>query len=483
MLMLRSFLFALGLVGLILGVAMLIPACADILAGREEWQIFAASGLLSAFFGGATAIIARSRPLGRTDLRQTLLVIVATWAVLPAVAGLPLWLGPYALSAAASYFEAVSAVTTTGATTMVGLDALNPGVLLWRSILQWLGGVGIVVTAVAILPELRIGGLELFRLEFAQNTEKVLPRARQLSIAIMSIYLGLTLLCAVSYGFAGMEAFDAINHAMTTVATGGMSTKDASFSAFEAPGIHYVACVFMIAGGLPFLALLAVLRGGWLGLIKDPQVPAFIALVCVASLVVAVIAAGAEAASVEEALRLGSLNAISIITGTGYTSGAYDAWSGFSQALFLSFMFWGACAGSTTCSVKLFRYQIMISEIVAAARRALFPHSMITARYGGKPITAQVSASVFAFFAAFVGLFWLFSAGMGFLGYDPLTSISAAASALCNVGPGLGDIVGPTGNYEPLSDAAKLWLALAMIMGRLEILPVLALMRPAFWRF
>ncbi|WP_281955028.1 TrkH family potassium uptake protein [Pseudophaeobacter arcticus] len=397
-------------------------------------------------------------------------------------AALPLLLAPIGLNVTDSLFEAVSGITTTGSTVMTGLDDAPKGVLLWRAILQWIGGVGIIVTAMAILPMLNIGGMQLFRLESSDVSDKALPKAAQLAAAIGIIYLTLTILCMAGYMIAGMSSFDAIAHAMTTLATGGYSTSDASMGGFMDGGADLVAIAFMLAGALPFGMYLVAVRGNVGSALKDPQMRGFLSVIIILIATITGFLWLSSEYTQSMSLRLAAFNVISIVTGTGYATADYNAWGPFAVSAFFAFMFIGGCAGSTACSIKIFRYQVAIEAMRAYVFKMPRQHAVAPMRYGGKPLSDAVVFSVMSFFFLFFACFGVGAVVLSMMGLDPVTAWSGAASALANVGPGLGEIIGPIGTYAPLPDGAKWVLMGGMLVGRLEIVTALVLLTPSFWR-
>jgi len=407
---------------------------------------------------------------------------LGSWLGVTLFASLPFVFAELNLSFADAFFEAMSGITTTGATVITGLDDAPPGILLWRALLQWLGGIGIIVTAVAMLPMLRVGGMQLFRMESSDTTEKVLPRAAQISTAIGSIYFVLTAICAIAYWAAGMPGFDAIAHAMTTIATGGFSTSDSSLAAFANPGVEWVAVVFMIVGSLPFVLYLQVVRGRPMSLLRDTQVRWFLSVVLVLVIVVVLILAVSQNYAPGLSLRLSAFNTISILTGTGYTTAAFDQWGPLALTVFFLIMFVGGCAGSTTCGIKIFRFQILYETAATQIRRLVRPHGVFIPYYNNNPITDEITMSVMSFFFFYVLVFVVLALGLSALGLDFLSAMSGAATAISNVGPGLGPVIGPSSTFTTLPDTAKWLLSAGMLMGRLELFTILVLFAPAFWK-
>jgi trk system potassium uptake protein TrkH len=380
-----------------------------------------------------------------------------------------------------AFFEAMSGLTTTGSTVFSGLDSMPRGLLLWRGILQWLGGIGIIVVAMVFLPELRVGGMQIFRTEGFDTFGKILPRATEIASRISVIYVSLSLICALAYISAGMQPFDAVVHAMTTIATGGFSNYDASFAAFAGP-VSYVACVFMILAALPFVRFVQLSAGTARPLLRDTQIHVFL----VTAFIIAALITGwnwAQAnASGEEALRYALFNSVSLMTGTGFANADYGQWGSFAIAVLFFTGLIGGCAGSTACSIKIFRYQLLFASIKAQLQKTRSPHGVFTPRYAGRPVDDDVLNSVMSFFVFFTVTLGLLAVALAMTGLDFVTSLSGAATALANVGPGFGDQIGPSGNFAGLNDTAKWLLAAAMLIGRLELLAVYVIFTVQFWR-
>lgn len=479
---LRPVVFVNGIVLSVLAVAMLVPAAVSASYGSADWQVFLAAAAVTLFVGVALALTSRGsrRQMG---LRQAFLLTTTVWIVLALFSALPFTFSELGLSYTDAFFEAMSGVTTTGSTVIVGLDGASRGILIWRAILQWLGGIGIIVTAISILPMLRVGGMQLFKIE-AFETDKVLPRAAQIAGQILFVYIAITAVAASTYWALGMSGFDAVAHAMTTIATAGYSTRDASFGAFDSAALDWAATLFMILGSLPFVLYVRALHGELSPLLRDQQVRGMLAImaVAVATLTLWLWMQVGEELPWLEALRYTAFNAVSIMTGTGYATTAFDLWGGFSIAVFLLLMFIGGCAGSTSCGIKVFRFQVLYATAKTQLKRLIQPSGVFIPYYNGKPVSDQVAASVMSFFFLFILCFALLALALGALGLDFLTALSSAATAMANVGPGLGEVVGPSGSFAPLPDTAKWLLCVGMLLGRLEIFTVLVLFTPHFWR-
>lgn len=461
---------------------MLLPAIADLLVGNDDWIVFFAASFIT-IFAGASMIISGWGTQAPLRVREAFLLVAIIWLSMPLFGSVPFMFSAENTSFTDAYFEAMSGITTTGATVIVGLDITAPGILLWRGILQWLGGIGILVMAIAISPMLQIGGMQLFRMEFSDNVDGVAPRIAEISGSITLIYVSLTVLCFIAYSFSGMEFFDALVHSLTTIATGGMSTHDESIGYFKNPAIEYVGVVFMILASLPFLLYAKYVRGNYRALFQDTQVRWFLLTLATFIAIMAVYQFSQGNDDIEKIVRFSAFNVTSIMTGTGYATLDYTLWGVFASVFFFFIMFVGGCAGSTSCGIKIFRFQVVFQNMKLHVAQMLHPNGVFIPRYNGRRIDDKVSASVMGFFVVFIFSFGVIALILSLLGLDDITAISAAASSLANVGPGLGPIIGPAGNYAPLSDPVKWVLSGAMLLGRLEIFTILVLFTPKFWKY
>ncbi len=484
----RPVFFIIGWLLVMLAGAMLLPAAIEVGRAESESTVFLIGAAITIFVGGLLVAVCRSaRPNSQLrrylTLRQSFLMAVLSWVVLSAFAALPLLLlSDIDLSVTDAMFEAVSGITTTGSTVLTGLDGMAPGILLWRALLQWLGGMGIIVTAIAVSPLLRVGGMQIFRIESSDRSEKVLPRAAQIAGHIGVIYLAMTAVLAGALAFAGLGLFDALVHAMTTIATGGFSTLDGSVGAFGNPAVEWIIVAGMVAGSLPFVLYIQLMRRRQARLLADSQVQAFLGILGVSIIVLTAAHALANDVDLLEALRQVAFNATSYMTGTGYVTADFAAWGGFAPAALFCLMFIGGCAGSTTCGLKVFRLQVLFAEARAQFGRLLHPHGVYVPHYAGKPIPASVATSVTSFVFLFIAAFAAITVGLGIAGLDLETAVSGAATAIANVGPGLGETIGPSGNFSSLNDPAKWVLVCGMLLGRLEVLSILLILTPRFWR-
>jgi trk system potassium uptake protein TrkH len=473
--------YLIGWLVLALGASMALPMAADMVAGHGNARVFATTAILTIVAGAVNALACATRERRRMGVQHSFQLATSVWVVFPFFAALPFWFGAPHADFTDALFESMSALTTTGATVFVGLDRLPPGTLLWRGMLQWFGGLGIIVVAMIFLPTLKVGGMQIFRSEAFDTLGKILPRAGQIAFSLTGIYMVLSFLCFMAYVFTGMAAFDAAVHAMTTVSTGGMANTDSSFGAYGA-GAHYVAVLFMVLAALPFIRFVQVANGSGWPLLRDTQVQAFLLVILVFVLTLTFWLAAQHAGTLEQAFREVLFNVVSIMTGTGYSSADYDTWGALAMTMFFVLGLIGGCSGSTSCSVKIFRYQLLFSAISAEVKRLHSPNRVFTPRYEGRAVSIEVMDSVMAFFMLFYLTLAVVAILLVLIGLEPIVAISGAAAALANIGPGLGEEIGPAGNFAGLPEAAKWVLTLAMLIGRLELMSVFVLFTAAFWR-
>lgn len=473
--------YVIGLLVAILGATMLLPMLADFIEGRGEWHVFLESGVITILTGVVLAMSCSNGVGEGLTIRQTFLLTTGVWVALPFFGAIPFLLGETELRFVDAYFEAMSGLTTTGSTVISGLDNLPQGLLLWRGLLQWLGGIGIIVVAMVFLPELRVGGMQIFRSEGFETMGKILPRAQEIAGQISLIYVFLTIVCALVYAGLGMGFFDAVVHALTTISTGGFSNYDASFGTFSGPA-EYAAAVFMILAALPFVRYVQFANGNARSIFRDSQIRTFLATILVLVVIMAVFLTSVFPHHWEQAVRESLFNITSIISGTGYASVDYMGWGSFPIMMFFLIGLIGGCAGSTACSIKIFRYQLLFASIKTQIRRIRSPHGVFKPQYDGRSIGPDVLTSVMSFFMFFVLSLGVLAWALALTGLDFITAVSGAATALANVGPGLGDQIGPAGNFAGLSDTAKWLLSIGMLVGRLELLAVYALFTVQFWR-
>ena len=477
----RPALFLIGILLTTLAVSMLAPFTVDLFNGHEDWKIFAAAGTLTLFVGGLLVLTNQSQ-VRKLSIRQAFLLTAASWFFLTMFAALPFVFSEIKLSYTDAFFEAMSGITTTGATVIVDLDKAPGGILIWRALLQWLGGIGIIVMAIAVLPILRVGGMQLFKVEAFETHEKALPRAGQIAAWIIVVYVGLTGIWWLGLWLLGMGGFNAVIHAMTTIATGGYSSSDQSIGHFSNKSIEIFIMIGMLVGAMPFILYLRMIREGAFALARDPQVRCFLVIAAAASSAIAFWLWGSLDMSPVEATITASFNTISIMTGTGYTTANYQNWGTLPIVILFILMFVGGCAGSTACGIKIFRFQVLFSTALTQFHRLLQPHGIFVPHYNHRPVADDVVQSVMNFFFLFIGCFAALAIILSALGLDYMTAITGAATAICNVGPAMGQIIGPTGNFASLPDGAKWVLSAGMILGRLELFTILVLFLPSLWR-
>ncbi|MCW3173057.1 TrkH family potassium uptake protein [Shewanella subflava] len=476
----KQLVFVIGIFLAILTSFMLIPMGFALAYGEETIGDF----LLSALFTGIVATICiqsgRQHDI-RLNIRDMFVLTSATWLAVSFCAALPFTLY-HGITYTDAFFETMSGITTTGSTVLSGLDSMDHSILIWRSLLQWLGGIGFIVMAVAVLPFLNVGGMRLFRTESSDWSDKATPRTQHMAKHLFVLYAGLTFLCGLAYHLAGMNWFEAINHAMTTLSTGGYSTSDSSMAHFSNAS-HWVGIVFMLAGGLPLLMFVQSIQQRSLLIWNNQQVKGFLLFVGVVSLSIAVWLSFHKEIDFIDALRLSSFNVISVVTTTGYGLTDYQAWGAFAATAFLFLMLVGSCSGSTSGGIKIFRFQIAMAIMRQQIKHQFHPNGIFKETYNGHKVHEDIVRSLVTFFMLFFLVILGLSMVLVLTGLDIMTSFTGAITAVANVGPGLGPIIGPAGNFSSLSDVAKWALALGMLLGRLEILTVAVLFHPQFWRY
>ena len=476
----RPVLFVCGTIAFIMAGLLLIPAVFAWLTGDEEARTFFLSAGLAVLSGVVLILPGRGHRFS-LNARQLYLLTSFSWLMLSLFGALPLMLSLHPLSLTDAVFEAVSGITTTGSTVLSGLNTLPHSILLWRSLLQWVGGLGVIGMAVSILPFLRVGGMRLFQTESSDWSEKSLPRFNELARGLLLVYMGITLACALGYLAAGMTLFDAICHALTTVSTGGYATDDSSMGRFSNL-ILWISVLFMLLGGMPFVLYIRFLSQRDAGILRDQQARGFLLLVLALTLLLTaqqLLTSGGEPFDV---LTHVAFNIVSVITTTGYASTDYSLWGPFSVAFFFFVTFIGGCSGSTSGGMKIFRFQLSWLFLKDQMTKLVHPRGMFSIRYNGKAVSEDILVSAVAFSFLFFLVLALTTLFLAATGLDLITSLSGAATALANVGPGLGDMIGPAGNFAAVSDSGKWILGFAMILGRLELLTVMVLLTPVFWR-
>ena len=477
----KTVFFLIGVLLTILGVSMLIPYAVQILQ-NESSHSFIGSSFITIFIG-ILFILANLEKNFKLNLQQTFLFSALAWFLIAIFGSLPFLLSPIPFSISDAFFESMSGITTTGATVITNLDITPKSILLWRSIMQWLGGIGIIVMAITILPLLKVGGMQLFKMEGPLSTEKILPRTLEVATILISTYLVLTIICSLLYWFFGMSIFDSIAHSMTTLATGGFSTHNDSIGFFENPNIEITASLFIILGSIPFITYLKFIKGNKKIFLEDIQIKGLINILVISIIIMfTYLFFISNELSIYDKLRISAFNVVSILSGTGYVTDDFGLWGKFSLIFFLFLMFIGGCAGSTACGIKIFRLQMLIIFLRNQIKKLISPNSVIVVKYNNQKITDDFIKSVITFIFSFLFIFLIIALLLSLTGLDFITAISGAASSISNVGPGLGEIIGPNGNYKDIPDVSKWVLSIGMLLGRLELFAILVLLFPSFWR-
>lgn len=459
---------------------MALPMLVDLSSGHHDWRVFFFCILVTGFFGGSLVISSTQEEPHSFSIRQAFMLLFLSWLSVATFGAIPFYLSELKLSMTDSFFESMSGITTSGGTVIIGLNDAPPGILLWRGILQWLGGIGIVLMSISVLPFLKIGGMQLFRSELSEE-ETSLPRFARLTKAIGGVYTGLTFLCAVCYMLAGMNAFNAFVHALSTISTGGFSTFDESFM-HAGLWQEIVAIIFMIAGALPFVLYVKLSGGNIKPLLRDSQVRLFLAIIAITTITLSLNLVYSGQMGMIEGLRHTLFSVVSVMTGTGFASTDYSLWGPFAATIFLFLIVIGGCAGSTTCGIRIFRFQVLYAVITVQIKRLLHPNAVFVAYYNGRPIPKDVPLSVMSFFFIYGISFVAVSLALTLTGIDFMTAFSGALASISNAGPGLGPIIGPNATYAPLPDSAKWIMSLGMLIGRLEFFTVLVFLLPQYWR-
>ena len=477
----KTVFFLIGILLIVLGASMLGPYALQVIL-REGSHSFISASFVTIFIG-VLFILANLEKEFKLNLRQTFLFSSLAWVMVALFGSLPFVLSTQDFTFSEAFFESMSGITTTGATIISDLDSSPKSILLWRAIMQWLGGIGIVVMAITILPLLKVGGMQLFKMEGPDSTEKILPRTIEVAAIIISTYIVLTFLCGFFYWVFGMTMFDSVSHAMTTIATGGFSTHNDSIGFFKNPNIEIVASIFIILGSIPFISYLKFAQGNRKVFFNDVQIKGLIYLLVISITVMFFYLMFINyESSLLDKIRVSSFNVISILSGTGYVTDDFGLWGKFSLVFFLLLMFIGGCAGSTACGIKIFRLQMLLIFLKNQIQKLISPNSVIITKYNNQKISDNFINSVIIFIFTFLFIFLIIAMLLSISGLDFITSISGAASSISNVGPGLGDIIGPNGNYQAIPDISKWILSFGMLLGRLELFAVLVLFFPSFWR-
>ena len=476
----KTVFFTLGVLQIILGISMIIPIVIQIIYGELD-SSFIGAGIITIIFG-ILFFLANLDHDKKLNLQQAFLLTSLSWLSIAIFGSLPFVFSSLQLSITDSLFESMSGITTTGSTIIINLNDSPKGILLWRALLQWLGGIGIIVMAITLMPIMNVGGMQLFKISSNDASEKILPKSKEIALSLILIYSGLTFICSIFYKIFGMNYFDSITHAMTTIATGGFSNYNESIGYFNSATIEITAIIFIILGSIPFIAYIKFLNGNKRIFISDSQIRTFIKIIIVSIIILFFYLAFQNKNFAEINLRSISFNVVSILTGTGYVTQQFDNWGSFSLIFFLILMFIGGCAGSTACGIKIFRVQILYLFLVNQLKKIIYPRGIFFIKYDGNNVDDKFMSSIISFIYLYIIIFFFITALLSLSGLDFVTSISAAATSISNVGPGLGTIIGPNGNFSQLPDFSKWVLSFGMILGRLELFAILVLFLPSFWQ-
>ena len=474
----KTVFFTLGILQIVLGIFMVIPIIFQFLYLEIDSSFFGASIVTIIF--GTLFFLSNLDHDKRLTLQQAFLLTALSWLSIAIFGSLPFVFSDLDFSFTNAFFESMSGITTTGSTIISNLEEMPKSILLWRAILQWLGGIGIIIMAITLMPIMNVGGMQLFKVSNNDSSEKILPKSKEIALRLIYIYSSLTLVCGITYKIFGMSFFDSLTHSMTTIATGGFSNYNESIGYFNSVSIEISAMIFIILGSLPFIAYIKFMSGNKKILINDSQIKTFFKIIIFSIIILSTYLIINK--SSEFSFRSIFFNIISILTGTGYVNAEFDSWGSFTLVLFLGLMFIGGCAGSTTCGIKIFRIQILYLFIKNQLKKIIYPKGVFVLKYDQNPIDNKFIASIISFIYMYLVIFFILTALLSLTGLDFVTSISGAATSISNVGPGLGSIIGPNGNFSTLPDISKWILAFGMILGRLELFAILVLFLPSFWR-
>ena len=474
----KTVFFTLGILQIILGIFMLIPIFVQFFFKEIDSSFFGASIITIIF--GTLFFLSNLDHDKKLNLQQAFLLTALSWLSIAIFGSLPLIFTEVNFWFTNGFFESMSGITTTGSTIIPNLEEMPKAILLWRAILQWLGGIGIIVMAITLMPIMNVGGMQLFKISNSDSSEKILPKSKEIALRLIYIYSGLTTLCAISYKILGMNTFDSITHSMTTIATGGFSNYNESIGFFNSFSIEISAMIFIILGSLPFIAYIKFLNGNRRIFFSDIQIRTFLKIILISILILSIYLFLDKSSELN--FRTVLFNVISILTGTGYVNAQFDNWGGFPLIIFIGLMFIGGCAGSTTCGIKIFRFQILYSFVLNQLKKIIYPKGIFVLKYNQSPVDDKFTASIISFIYMYLVIFFAITALLSLTGLDFITSISGAATSISNVGPGLGSTIGPNGNFSSLPDISKWILSFGMILGRLELFAILVLFLPSFWR-
>ena len=476
----KTVFFTLGILQVILGLAMIMPIIVQFIYSELD-SSFISSGIITIIFG-ILFFLSNLDHDKKLNLPQAFLLTALSWLSIAIFGSLPFIFSNLSLDITDAFFESMSGITTTGSTIITNLEAAPKSILIWRAILQWLGGIGIIVMAITLMPIMNVGGMQLFKISSNDTAEKILPKSKEISLRLILIYLVLTLSCALFYKIFGMNFFDSLTHSMTTIATGGFSNYNQSIGYFNSTLIETTSMIFILLGSLPFIAYLKFLNGDKKIFYSDTQIKTFFKIVFFSIVILFIYLLILKQSLFEVSLRSIAFNVISILTGTGYVTQDFNQWGNFPLIFFLILMFIGGCAGSTACGIKIFRIQLLYNFLINQLKKIIYPRGVFIIKYDKNNIDDKFMSSVISFIFLYIVIFFILTAILSLTGLDFITSISGAATSISNVGPGLGEIIGPNGNFSSLSNSSKWALSLGMILGRLELFAILVLFIPSFWR-
>ncbi len=474
----KTVFFTLGILQIILGVSMFVPVIVQFIYSEIDSAFFGASIVTIVF--GVLFFLTNINHDRKVTLQQAFLLTALSWLSVAVFGSLPFIFSSMEMSITDAFFESMSGITTTGSTIISNLENAPKGILLWRAILQWLGGIGIIVMAITLMPIMNVGGMQLFKISSNDSSEKILPKSKEIALRLIYIYSALTAICAISYWIFGMGKFDSLTHSMTTIATGGFSNYNQSIGYFNSIYIEISSMVFIILGSIPFIAYIKFLNGNKKIFSSDAQIRSFLKIIILSIIILCfyLFLTNNENFS----FRSIFFNTISILTGTGYINAEFDSWGSFPITIFLALMFIGGCAGSTTCGIKIFRIQILYLFILKQLKKIIYPKGVFLIKYDQNSVDEKFIASIISFIFFYFVIFFILAALLSLTGLDFITAISGAATSISNVGPGLGPIIGPNGDFSSLPDISKWVLSIGMILGRLELFAILVLFLPSFWR-
>ena len=476
----KTVFFTLGVLQIILGISMIIPIIFQLIF-QELDSSFIGAGIITIVFGVLFSLSNLDHQK-KLNLQQAFLLTALSWLSIAIFGSLPFIFSELELSITDAFFESMSGITTTGSTIITNLDNSPKSILIWRAILQWLGGIGIIVMAITLMPIMNVGGMQLFKISSNDASEKILPKSKQISQRLIIIYSILTFLCAAFYKIFGMSYFDSLTHSMTTIATGGFSNYNESIGYFQSASIETIAIIFIILGSIPFISYIKFLSGNRKIFISDSQIKSFLKIILLSIIILSIYLIFKNESISIKILRQVIFNVVSILTGTGYVTHEFDDWGSFPLIFFLILMFIGGCAGSTACGIKIFRIQILCVFLINQLKKIIYPRGIFINKYDNNNVDDKFMSSIISFIYLYIIIFFIITALLSLSGLDFITSISGAATSISNVGPGLGGIIGPNGNFSLIPDISKWILSLAMILGRLELFAILVLFLPSFWR-